>query len=293
MNDDFLKLMRLVPGRLAREVEAVVVGRAGSGRCPEELRLRVGGSCSVVIGGRSIPLCAALSRAEADELVYSLCHGSVYAYRDTITNGYIPMSDGCRVGVCGSAKYEDGRMVGVAEISSLVFRFPTGSCDFTEELYSVWSKCHGGLLVVSPPRGGKTTALRALVGLAGGRDRRQVVAVDERLELCGDDYSGALVDILRGYDRKRGVELALRTMSPEIIAVDEIGNDGDSDALLAALGAGVGVIATAHGATVKDACLREPVRRLARAGMFDKAVRIQRSGGRFFLCDEDIKAAVS
>ncbi|MBQ8372343.1 MAG: Flp pilus assembly complex ATPase component TadA [Clostridia bacterium] len=293
MSRDYLTALELIPGRISREIESVVGSRAEGGACPEELRLRVGGVCSVIVGGRSVRLYEAIERNEADELVYRLCHGSIYAYRDTITNGYIPMSEGGRVGICGSARYEDGRMIGVSEVSSLVFRFPSGGCDFAEELYSIWCGCNGGILIVSPPRGGKTTALRALVGLVGGRAGKQVVAVDERCELSGEDYARASVDVLRGYDRKRGVELALRTMSPEVIAVDEIGNDGDAEALLAALGAGVGVIATAHGGSVSGACRREPVRRLAKAGMFDSALRIQRDGTRFSVHAEDIEAAIS
>lgn len=293
MNNDFLTALELMPGRISREVASVVGSRVQGEKCPEELRLRVGGACSVIIGGRSVPLYETVERAEADELVYRLCHGSIYAYRDTITNGYIPMNEGSRVGICGSARYEDGKIVGVSRVSSLVFRFPSGGCDFAEELYSMWCECTGGILIASPPRGGKTTALRALIGLVGGRAGKQVVAVDERCELSGEDYTHASVDVLCGYDRKRGVELALRTMSPEIIAVDEIGNDGDSEALLAALGAGVGVIATAHGGTARDACRREPVGRLAKAGMFARAVRIQRDGGRFSVYPEDIEAAIS
>lgn len=280
---DLARVLSLLPAGLRREIEGVLASRRGAGQRAEEIRLRVGGMCSVVVGGVSLPLVSGIDRSGADELVLALCHGSLYAYRDTITRGYIPMDDGARVGICGSAKYDGGEIVGVGEIGSLVFRFPQGECSFADELYDVWCTARSGLLIISPPCGGKTTALRTLVGLVGGRGGRRVVAIDERCELRAEDYAAASVDLVRGYDRRLGIELALRTMSPQVIAVDEIGNDGDSEALMAVAGAGVSVIATAHGEGIADAIRRESISRLVLGGLMDTFVSIERRGSEFLL----------
>lgn len=203
------------------------------------------------------------------------------------------MDGGARVGICGSAKYDGGGIVGVGEIGSLVFRFPHGECSFAEELYDIWCSARSGLLIISPPCGGKTTALRALIGLVGGRGGRRVVAIDERCELRAEDYAAASVDLLRGYDRRLGVELALRTMSAQVVAVDEIGNDGDSDALMAACGAGVSVIATAHGDGFADAMRRESISRIVCGGLVDTFVAIERTGGEFLLRREYVADIVA
>ncbi|MBO5945611.1 MAG: Flp pilus assembly complex ATPase component TadA, partial [Clostridia bacterium] len=119
-----------------------------------------------------------------------------------------------------------------------------------ESLYSAWQGVKSGMLIYSPPGVGKTTALRTLVSLIGERSPEDRIAVvDERCEFSVDECRNIGVMLLRGYKRADGMEIALRTMSPSVIAVDEIGARGESDAMTQSLNSGIKLIATAHAST--------------------------------------------
>jgi stage III sporulation protein AA len=216
----------------------------------------------------------------------SLCRGAPYAYRDSVARGYIPLESGVRVGVAGRARYDGGRLVGIGEVSSLVFRIPTGRCDFANEIYAICKDTAGGVLIFSPPGGGKTTALRSLARSLS-RDRR-VVIVDEREEIYTDELLDREIDVLSGYRRGYGISLATRSLSPDVILTDEISAEDATEVLLAA-NSGVPIIATAHAASVAELMRREGMRRLFECGVFGSAVGIYRSLGGFFCREESVE----
>ncbi len=148
------KISELFPAPLAREIEAISQGRRIS-----EIRIRRRGRSSIVAFGRSIPLSFS-GEKYIDNIFMSVCRGTPYAYRDSILKGFVPLFDGVRVGVAGRARYEGDRLVGITDVSSLVFRIPAEKCDFASEIYEIWRRSRGGLLIFSAPGGGKTTALR-------------------------------------------------------------------------------------------------------------------------------------
>ena len=269
-----------LPARLGREIVGIA---RGSRHGIREIRLRATGPSAVVTDAGNFPLFTRVTQAELEGVVDKMCRGSLYAHRTDMNDGYISVG-GIRVGVVGEARYDGGRQVGVSAVSSLSFRIPTGRCDFAAELYSVWKLLGGGLLIVAPPSGGKTTALRALAGLIGsGRDGRRVVAVDERCEFDPAEYDTASVDILQGYRRGQGIEIAVRTMSPEVLMVDEIASVGDAAAVSLAMGVGVPVIATAHGTDTLSLTRRTFLRELLGDGFFTHVCPIRRCGGGFCL----------
>ena len=275
----------VLPGGVREEIVGLFVTRRDFPRGLTEVRLRTPGKCSVVVRGENIPLMASVTKREMTETLGRICKGAIYAYRDTLMDGYIPMDHGVRVGVAGTARYEGGKMVGVSEPSSMVFRLPTGACDFGDDLADEWvRRGRENMLIIAPPGGGKTTALRSLAyNIGSGRHAMRVVAVDERCELVADDYHSCLVDIIRGYSRASGIEMALRTMSAQLILVDEIASEADADALRVAAGAGVPVIATAHAGEPEDLRTRKYLSELvAGAGrVFDQIAVIRHTGSAF------------
>lgn len=243
-----------LPSGVAEEVLRVVAKQENAPAGVSEIRLRADGVCALVLNGKNVPLSVSVGQAETEETLRRLCGGSLYAYRDMLAEGYLPMGNGIRVGLCGRARYESGRLVGISDVRSLVFRIPHRVCDAADTLYREW--CRGvrrGMLIFSPPGGGKTTALRALAGRLGtGAGAKRVCVIDEREEFSPDDYRHTSVDVFRGYHRDVGMEIAVRTMSPEVLMVDEIGGEGEARAMLDALRSGIPLIATAHAATVDD-----------------------------------------
>ncbi len=274
-------LAKNFPIALTREIEEL---SCGNGRV-SEIRIRRQGRSSIVISGRCVPL--AFSATESIDAIFSsVCRGAPYAYRDSIARGYVPLGGGVRVGVAGRARYEQGRLVGVDEISSLVFRLPSAACDFAEGLFNIWRRASGGLLIFAPPGGGKTTALRSLAAkLASGTGARRVVIVDEREELSTDELSGLEIDILSGYRRALGISIATRTLSPEIIITDEIGPE-ETEELLGCANSGVPIIASAHAASIDELMLRLDMQSLVSRRVFTSFASISREGGKF-VCREE------
>ena len=253
-----------------------------SGREISEIRARLCGPLSLIVSGENISLGISVGEDGIREMFKRVCGGAVFAHRDDICSGYVTVESGIRVGVSGQARYEEGRIVGVGKISTLVFRLPSAECSFASELYQEWLQRPGGMLICSRAGEGKTTAIRSLAGLIGsGRDAKRVVVVDERCEFDTEKYAHAHVDVLRGYKKTLGIEIAIRTMSAQVIVVDEIGSGEDSRALLGALGAGVEVIATAHAECYESALKRDYIRELVLGGLFTSVCTIRREGSRY------------
>lgn len=273
------KILAVMPVRLRAEIERLITSRGVGSSSISEIKIRAEGRSSVIISGEKIPLITSLAVAELGEILSLLCEGSLYAYRDKIREGYISLDGGVRVGICAEARYDSGKLIGVSDVSSLVFRIPTEPFSFANELYEVWQECRRGMLIYSPPGVGKTTALRSLVGLIGAsRTGHEVCVIDERGEFFREDYRFSSVDILRGYKRADGMEIALRSLSPEVIAVDEVGRLAEACAMLDSLNAGVRVIATAHADSLGGLRRRANMKPFFDYGVFDIFVGIKKNG---------------
>ena len=276
--------MSYLPESIRDEIYHFARGRVGGLFEIREIRIRAGGRCSLLYKNESIPLSQSVRPEEMDDILYKLCEGSLYAHRDNIASGYIPLGLGIRVGVCGMARYEQKRVVGISEPRSLVFRIPGHACAFRDELIAVWESGVGaGMLVFSPPGVGKTTALRTLVGYVGsGAEPRRVAVVDERCEFSLEDYSGCEVDILRGYKKREGIEIATRTMSPEVLCVDEVSGE-DAAEVASVVRCGIPIIATTHASSRDELFSKASLSSLLECGAFDVLVGISRVGGVYSL----------
>ena len=71
----------------------------------------------------------------------------------------------------------------------------------------------------------------------------------------------------------------MRTMSPELLFVDEIGNLADSEALILAVGAGVPVVATAHGDDIRSLMRKPSISHLMELSLFGAYAVIRSVGG--------------
>ena len=81
--------------------------------------------------------------------------------------------------------------------------------------------------------------------------------MDERSELAGcvqgepQNDLGLRTDILDACPKSVGMEMLIRSMSPKVLAVDELG-EGDMEMVYRAATCGVSVIATVHGSGMED-----------------------------------------
>jgi stage III sporulation protein AA len=265
-----------------------LLGRGGIGGVVEEIRLRAGREASLTVGGENIMTSVVLTGEELTAILIHLCGGSLYAFDQTIREGYVTLQGGIRVGVAGRAVCEEGKIIGVREITSLCIRLPhihraVGGeiCHLLRRL-NCGETAPRGILIYAPPGEGKTTLLRGVVvGLAGGEGQPplRTVVVDTRGELGFDTVGrGLCLDVLRGYPRARGVEIATRTMSAQVILCDEIGDTEEAMSLISTHHGGVPLVATAHGGTVDELLRRTGLRLLHEAGLFGAYVGIRRDG---------------
>lgn len=211
-----------------------------------------------------------------EDVMDRLTKSSLYTYFDDIANGYLTLEGGHRAGVCGTAVYQNGKLSDVRDISSVNLRIAREVKGCADEIFRLISPKENipGILVISPPGCGKTTLLRDLTRqVSDSRIGLKVAVIDERNEL-GSVYRGTpqndlgkRTDILNGYQKPDGIRRAVRSLSPNLIAVDEIGSPEDESSLLSATYAGVAIFATVHGD--KGGEFRKNIAKLTKEKVFD------------------------
>lgn len=216
----------------------------------QELRLRCGCPPFLVMPtGRWTADGTVCTEGQLERLVSHLCGYSVHTHQTELSRGFIGAANGWRVGVAGTAA--DGTAATprtVRQITSLCIRLsrPHPHCAAALLPYVCRQGALCGLLIGGEPSGGKTSLLRDLaVALGEGRGLSRPYAVtvlDER----GEIGESAAFDRLRGYRKAVGMEQAVRTLAPEAILLDELGDKDDLEAVRYAAGCGVAVIATIH-----------------------------------------------
>lgn len=283
------RLFSLLPIGIARELWSLSCGRVDFLLRIEELRLRAGGRCAAVIAGVQRPLRSAVSEGEMEAFISRLLGGARYAYEECIAEGYLPFEGGIRIGLCGRARYDGERLTGVCEIGAVAIRFPHAAPSADPTLLLAMESTRQGLLIHSPPGGGKTTALRTLALWLGRMDPpRRVVVVDERMELAPEAFVGATVDVLRGYRRVQALQVAHRCLNPEVVMIDEIGGEEEAEGMAALLRGGAIAVATAHAASREDLMSRGVLRPFFRCGVFDTLLGIKHVGRDFVYSVEKI-----
>lgn len=249
----------------------------------EEIRLRVGQPMTVRIGATERQVASEpVTSADLCAVVEAASRSSYHAVRNALAGGYIAAPEGVRVGICGTAVMEGGNAVGIRPYSSLLIRIPREVSGCADDVWPVVS--HGGfqsLLIVSPPGGGKTTLMRELVRRFSGEGYTVSVA-DERGEISGGGVFdlGARTDVMTGVPKAQAVNMMLRAMNPQIIAMDEVTAPEDARALLRAVGCGVGLLATIHAADITDVRRSETGSRLLTEGVFSRYVVVENRSGR-------------
>lgn len=248
----------------------------------EELRLRSGRVSSMILRGTSRPLDITLCEEDLRRLLRALCGGSVYAHEAALRQGAVGFSGGIRVGIAGRAVYRGREPDGVSGVDALILRLPRrvpGAGQGILLAYDSEERGEGGILVLSPPGVGKTTALREFAAAVSSAPRwRRTVVIDTRGELSAFPERGAGLEILSGYDAAVGIGMALRSLNPQIILCDEIGT-GELAALTAARRSGVCTVASAHAKNLRDLLCRPDFAEAHRAGLFGAYVELTRPAG--------------
>lgn len=233
-------------------------------------------------------------KPSADEcrvLLELLTNHSVYSFEEELRRGFITIPGGHRVGLAGRTILDKGHVKTIRDVSSFNIRIAREIIGVSKlilpHLIEDSGKQVHNTLIVSAPQQGKTTLLRDLVRAVSYGERTampslnralKVGVVDERSEIGASVKGvprfdlGPRTDVLDSCPKAEGMMMMIRSLSPELIAVDEIGRPEDAEALHEALHGGISVIATAHGYGMADIKLRPVLRELAAEKLFSRYV---------------------
>ncbi|MDO4485796.1 MAG: stage III sporulation protein AA [Bacillota bacterium] len=229
----------------------------------EEIRIRACHDTMIISRGQEIKLhdSEEITPDILEETLNRLLDYSYYAYEDELSQGYITIEGGHRVGICGRVTLNEDKVHLIKDISSLNIRRSRqiigASSKVIKAVYDERKHNISNTLIISPPKCGKTTILRDLARVLSNKGFK-VGICDDRSEIAGcyngeTSYDlGDRTDILDGCPKAEGMLMLIRAMSPDVIITDEIGKKEDVKAVEAALCAGVKIITTIHGSSYED-----------------------------------------
>lgn len=219
---------------------------------------------------------------------------SMYALEEEICRGFFTLQGGHRIGIVGKTVCRQGKITAMRNISGLNIRIAREKKGCAGELLSYirqGEEIHN-TLILSPPGIGKTTMLRDCIRrLSNGEDNlpgQKVGVVDERSEIAASFQGipqndlGIRTDVLDCCPKAEGMRLLLRSMSPQIIAVDELGSREDCQAVEEVLHCGCRILGTMHIGSMEELQEKAYLRKWLEKGFFERFVYLtkDRRGGR-------------
>lgn len=283
---NFRKVLLYMPKRIA---EAIGKISSENIRRINEIRFRVNKPVSISSFGKNyyvtekggLTTCKTLgiisNKNDINESFRAICDYSIHSYKSEISEGFITLEGGNRVGMCGTAVLNGQCIETLKYINGLNFRIAGQVIGCSEKICNrLYDKNIVSLLIIGPPLSGKTTVLKDICRILG--EKYKISIIDERSEISavyhGESQNdiGTLTDIFDGYPKGEGITTAVRVMSPEIIICDEIGGKKDCDAILDSINSGVKFIASVHGSTIEEILKRNNIAKLISNGIFQYGV---------------------
>lgn len=277
--------MEAVWGILPKTIAAVLQQMPSWGRSIEEIRIRISRPLEVIVDGKARLLPYEVTKEDGVYLLNKLSHYSIYAVEEELRRGFMTIEGGHRVGLAGKVVTEGGKVKAIRDVASFNIRIAKEQIGIADPLIPyVYDGRWRHTIIIGSPQTGKTTLLRdaaRLISNGTGRIPAQKVAiVDERSEIAGcvkgiPQFSfGPRLDVLDACPKAEGMMMMIRSMSPDVMIVDEIGREEDSEAVLEAANAGVSIWTTVHGRTVRDVWQRPTLRPVMEQRVFERFIEL-------------------
>lgn len=273
-------LLQFLPNDLKQYIESYLIDNPNM--VVDEIRLHANAPLCLISSFNNIKTNYYISDECIEKTLLSFCKGSIYAYFNTIKEGYISLGHGIRVGVCGKATIQDGEITGISDFSSINIRMPKRiyyAGDYIFELLKN-DKFRSSIILYSSPGVGKTTILRELIYKLSRLDNPlRVCVIDSREEMISGIDDTICTDFFLSYPKDKAISLATRTMTPQIIICDEISTLEESYAVLNSTNCGVSFIATTHASSFEELKNKEILLPLFQRNVFTYALGVKREYG--------------
>ena len=185
------------------------------------------------------------------EVINNVTENSIYAFNDKILKGFITTKNGVRIGLSGEVVVDNNKIVTLKNFTSLNIRLSREVFGASDLIYNkIFNKEMYNTLIVAPPFSGKTTILKDLIRRINLEKNYDVLVIDERGEFF--NVKGENIDVIRYGDKADAFLLGLRSLSPEVIIMDELATEKDFLNIEYALSCGIKIIATIHGESIND-----------------------------------------
>lgn len=245
----------------------------------QEIRIRVNQPVIIKLQGKEIVTDMIYTERELDDVFRYLCQDSLYAYEQQRCNGYLTLPGGHRVGITGELSYVEGTGYYAKYIRYMNIRIAHEKKGIAESIvkYLDNGKEPYNTLLISSPGVGKTTLLRDIVRMLSG-EGYTVGVIDERGEITGAFRGSASLDcgmrtdVMTGGEKRLGVQILVRTFSPRVVAMDEIGTKADAEAIFYAGVSGCKILATAHGNSIQEIYQKKELRNLIQQKIFQRII---------------------
>ena len=258
----------------------------------EEIRVRINRPIEITSGGMPHFLSYNATAEDAVQLLSKISHFSIYTIEEELKRGYITIAGGHRVGLAGKVILENGQVKAIQNISSFNIRIAKEKIGIAEPLIPYLCEAQWlHTMIIGPPQTGKTTLLRDIARIVSTGDPsrgivpKKIGIVDERSEIAGSMNGipqltfGPRVDVLDACPKAEGMMMMIRSMSPDVLIVDEIGRKEDTEAILEAVHAGIILIMTTHGNTLAEIQQRPSLQAILKQGVFQRFIELNRNSG--------------
>ncbi len=224
-----------------------------------------------------------------DFITDRLCNRSYHTNMHTMIDGYITAKNGSRVGIGASAVYKENTVTSVKDINSLNIRIAREYKGCARKILNIlYTSATPSIIVAGPVLSGKTTFLRdfsRIVSSGFAGSYRKVSIVDERREISSGFDVGINTDVLVGFEKAKGIEIATRTLSPDIIVCDEIGNPDELNAIEHGFSSGISFAVSVHMKNEKQIFTNKIIAGLIATREFDYIILLKEFTDEFEIID--------
>lgn len=258
----------------------------------EEIRIRINRPIEITLKGAPRFLSYIIQPDDAFHLMNKISHFSIYTLEEELKRGYITVSGGHRIGLAGKVILEEGKVKAIRDVSSFNIRIAREKVGIAETIIPFVFKGNWmHTMVIGPPQTGKTTLLRDIARIISSGNMKEgihaskVGIVDERSEIAGCVNGvpqltfGHRLDVLDACPKAEGMMMMIRSMSPDVLIVDEIGRKEDAEAIQEAVHAGIKLIMTTHGTSMEEIRKRPSLREILDQRIFQRFVVLSRKAG--------------